>query len=728
MAVGLATVLVVVVAQGLRWWDPLETGLTAWRFRHADQFAPAPASDAITIFAIDDGALATWGEWSDWPRERLASVIELLMALGARTIVLDVRFETQRDAMGDRALAEAMRRHGDVVLAVGASPPVEPIGSAASAFGSVAFDDSSGSMLLEVPTRSGFGDAAQLGLMAAARYRGVAADIEAGEMLVPWIDRHGVGAVGTTAWNTSLPTITIGVPIRLAEEIGLLEELVSGLLEREVHWPIDDATLLDARGEGLFLRNELGEAALAKQLASAPTDNEGRRERAAAKLVGAFDRLDDRWMSSRRSGVSELQRLDALVRDRLVFIGWTATGAIADFVPTPLGVRTPGVVVHAQIASGELTGFHKRRFPGAGASLVLTALLGALGVSAGCLAPKRAALLGAVLLGGFALLSAYVLFDLLGLLTPMAAPMAACAAGLIGAASVRATTSHRERLAIRQQFRARIDPKLAERLERDPRSIKLAGELREITVVFTDLSGYTAFAERRPAAEVVKLLNTLQTTVAQAIIEHGGYINKFLGDGIMAIWGAPDGAPDHAELACAAVLEARRAVDRQVRAMADVSLALRAGVASGSAIVGDCGAPPRLHDYTAIGDVVNIAARLEDIGPAIGVPLLMTQATARALSTTGHARARCLGPMQLPGREQIVRVFQLCEGAGAAEQQLEAAIALFEQGAFAQGAQAWRDVGQMEPALMQLAALYAQRCDALSNDPTQVQALVVNRV
>ena len=162
--------------------------------------------------------------------------------------------------------------------------------------------------------------------------------------------------------------------------------------------------------------------------------------------------------------------------------------------------------------------------------------------------------------------------------------------------------------------------------------------------------------------------------------------------------------------------------------MADVSLALRAGVASGSAIVGDCGAPPRLHDYTAIGDVVNIAARLEDIGPAIGVPLLMTQATARALSTTGHARARCLGPMQLPGREQIVRVFQLCEGAGAAEQQLEAAIALFEQGAFAQGAQAWRDVGQMEPALMQLAALYAQRCDALSNDPTQVQALVVNRV
>ncbi|MCA9293093.1 MAG: adenylate/guanylate cyclase domain-containing protein [Phycisphaerales bacterium] len=734
LAIGAVAVVAILAMQGLGWFAAPEAGLAAWRFRHADALAPKPASDQITMVAIDDAALATWGEWGDWSRDRLASVIDLFTLLGARTIVLDVRFETPRDAKEDQTLADAMRRHGNVAIAVGETPPIEPIRSAARAMGSVAFDESPGGLILEVPTRAGFEDAIQLGLVGAALYKNNQPVASHDAMLVPWTDKVGVRTArgANHAWRKSLPIISIAAPLRLGAELDEFQQTLSAMLEREVRWPIDDATLADAASEADFLRNAFGRepinTALQRLQALANPTDEQRRALAAATLVSKYDRLAPTWEPRIVTTRGELSALDALVRDRLVFIGWTATGSIADFVTTPLGARTPGVVVHAQIASGELTGMHKRRWPNASGALLLTSALGLLGMSMGLLPPRRAALLGAALLGGYTLANTSLLFDFLGLLAPLLAPLTAGGSGLIATATARAAAAHRERAAIRRQFRARIDPKLAERLERDPKAIKLDGELRDVTVAFTDLSGYTALAEQRAPDEVVALLNTLQSTVTSVLIEHGAYINKFLGDGIMAIWGAPEESSNHAALACQAVLRASQAVDEQVQQMHNVALTLRAGIASGNAIVGDCGAPPRLNDYTAIGDVVNVAARLEDIGAAISVPLLTTRATAEATAQAEHAwRPRCLGPMQLPGRVQPVHVFQLCAARGAADEHLRRAVQCFANGSFAQCAQAWSAVAEAEPALHVLAARFAQRCDVLAQDPSQTHALIVNR-
>ncbi len=717
------------LVDGLALFAGAETGLASWRFQHANVFAPAPPSDQITILGIDDGALATWGEWGEWPRERFAGVIDLLTELGAQTIVLDIRFETARDEAGDRALAAAMRGHGNVAIAVGAAPPVEPIRSAAVAWGGVAFDDASASVMLEVPGRSGFTPTPQLGLVGAALHQGddakVLADAHGERLLVPWNIKPFRRSSRNLwpAWRRQQMMLTVDVPLRLVEERRVLSRAVAFLLEREVDWPIAPDVIREAHDEAGFLREELGGEQAHEQTP---------RAIAAARAVQDFDSLAPLW-AARGQSTDEYGMLESFVRDRLVFIGWTATGAIADFVPTPLGVRTPGVVVHAQIAAGEMTGFGKKRWPGRASGLMLTALLGALGAAIGTASPKRATLLGMLALIGYVVVNAYVLFDGFGLLVPVAAPLASCALALIASASVRAAGVHQERAAIRRQFRARIDPKLADRLERDPGAIKLDGELRDVTIVFTDLSGYSALVEQLEPREVVALLNTLQTVVASALIEHGGYINKFMGDGIMAIWGAPESINDHPSAACAAVMRAHTAVSEAVNAAvqkAGHKLALRAGISSGQAIVGDCGAPPTLNDYTAIGDVVNIASRLSDIGTILGTPILITQMTADALHLNMHEpwAVRCLGPIQLQGRTQPVRVCELFQAGGCElNDALTQAVAHFEAGEYEASAKLWREASRCDESLSRLAKHFIARCEVLSRDSSHIRALVIGQ-
>ncbi|MDQ4061434.1 MAG: adenylate/guanylate cyclase domain-containing protein [Pseudomonadota bacterium] len=161
-------------------------------------------------------------------------------------------------------------------------------------------------------------------------------------------------------------------------------------------------------------------------------------------------------------------------------------------------------------------------------------------------------------------------------------------------------------------------------------------EVREVTIMFTDLEGYTAFSAQRPAAEVADYLNTMLGRIGPLVEASGGTIDKYMGDGLMAFWGAPDDRPDHAAAACSgalAIAEAVTAFNRERRAAGLQACRMRIGLHSGRVVVGNIGFPGRV-DYTIIGAAVNIAQRIQDLARAYGdgqeVAVLASGETARA--------------------------------------------------------------------------------------------------
>ena len=187
-----------------------------------------------------------------------------------------------------------------------------------------------------------------------------------------------------------------------------------------------------------------------------------------------------------------------------------------------------------------------------------------------------------------------------------------------------------ERERLREGFGAFVDPDLADRVARE--GIDLAGDEVEVSILFMDVRGFTSYAERASAREVVGRLNDLYDQVVPVITEHGGHANKFIGDGLLAVFGAPERLEDHADRAVAAARE----IAEVVRDRYEGELRVGVGVNSGTVMAGTVGGGGRL-DFTVIGDVVNTAARVESATRETGDDLLITEATRSLLDDAGPA-------------------------------------------------------------------------------------------
>ena len=203
-----------------------------------------------------------------------------------------------------------------------------------------------------------------------------------------------------------------------------------------------------------------------------------------------------------------------------------------------------------------------------------------------------------------------------------------------------------ERERLRHAFGAFVDPELTERVLRE--GTDLAGEDVEVSLLFTDVRGFTAYAETADAREVVMRLNQLYGEVVPIVLRHGGHANKFIGDGLLAVFGAPDRLPDHARRAVAAGREIVEAVRRSD------GLRVGVGVNSGTVVAGTIGGGGRV-DFTVIGDAVNTAARVESATRDTGDDLLITDATRTLLSDDGTWIERPALPLK--GKSQPVRIY-----------------------------------------------------------------------
>jgi adenylate cyclase len=279
----------------------------------------------------------------------------------------------------------------------------------------------------------------------------------------------------------------------------------------------------------------------------------------------------------------------------------------------------------------------------------------------------------------------------------------------------------RERQFVRGAFGRYLSPALVERLADHPEALKLGGESRDLTVMFTDIRGFTALSEHLAPDELTGLLNGFLTPMTDVLLRHEATIDKYMGDAIMAFWNAPLDLPDHRRRACLAALDMLAALAALNRRSAR-DLRIGIGLNAGPALVGNLGSAQRFS-YSAIGDSVNLASRVEGLTKSYGLAILVTdpvRAGAPELAFIEVDRVRVLG------RSEPVCVFALL--GDAAHAQAPAFVALAAAHARLLAAYRAADLAAAEaalaavrvlapPELAALCALYAERLDDMRRNP-----------
>lgn len=340
-------------------------------------------------------------------------------------------------------------------------------------------------------------------------------------------------------------------------------------------------------------------------------------------------------------------------RDKVVVIGATATG-LFDLRMTPVSIRQPGVEILAAAIDDLKNRAWLRAAPPWAEAVAVFALLGLLGAAQ--LVGVNTLRIGAGLAVASALLLAGSWFGAgMGLWLPVMTPLAFAWALFLGGALHGYREERRSREAAVREFSRFVNPVVVRELVARG-GLARQGESRELTVLFSDIRGFTALSESRSPQEVVELLNRYFSRQVAVIFRHGGTLDKFIGDAMMAFWGAPTDDPDHARHAVAAALELadELAAFRREIGACEQDFDAGIGVHSGTVVVGLIGSPQR-REYTAIGDTVNLASRIEGLTKGVARILVSEETVQRcgaAFAFEDH------GSFAVKGRSRQVRLFE----------------------------------------------------------------------
>jgi adenylate cyclase len=342
---------------------------------------------------------------------------------------------------------------------------------------------------------------------------------------------------------------------------------------------------------------------------------------------------------------------------RLVLIGDISTG-VSDLGQTPLASHEPLILVHASLLNGMLTNSFYDQWT-SNHVLALIWLAGTLLGLAACLRSSWA-LYGS----GIAVSAAIAGLTWLEFIHFHLVPIATVAGSVLifffGLVAAVELAVGKERSFIRNAFSRYVPEMVVDALISNPQMLKLSGEERIITVLFCDLADFTTISENLPPARLVHLLNQYLTEMTAIILTHGGIIDKFEGDAIMAEFGAPLPMPDHAERAVRAGLEMQKRLQdlRPIWRNNDLpELQCRVGINTGQMIIGNMGSD-QVFDYTVIGDAVNIASRLEGANKYYNTHLIISEYTRQALPPGGF-RTRVLDLIKVKGKSKPVKVYEV---------------------------------------------------------------------
>lgn len=593
---------------------------------------PGGRDERIAIIDIDEASLAELGRWP-WPRQRLAKLVDRLFDdYQIRLLAFDVVFAEADDSSGlplldrlaggelrnDAAFQTALRRlrpglDGDKTLAQALSGRPVVLGYY---FSSDERSVSSGALPKPVLPRGALpASAGEHSALAVTHWTGHGGNL-------PRL-QDAAGRAGHFNTIADADGIVRRTPL-LVEFAGQYYDALSLAVVR---------TLLgDSAVEPGIVRS--GDGYVGLEWLDLPTPQGRLRLPVDANVAALIPYRGDAGSFPYYAAADVLAgRLPAqALQGRIVLLGTTAPGLV-DMRATPMGAAYPGVEVHANLIAGMLDGRLLQVPPYAIGAEVLAVLLagGLLLFLLPRWSPGRGSLLVLSLLLG--LLGANVVaWQSAGLVLPLAAPvlLVLLLYGFYSAWGYFFEAQAKRRFA--DLFGQYVPPQLVERMAHDPDRYSMAGQSAELSVLFSDIRDFTRIAESLPAKDLARLMNIYLDRMTAIVSAQWGTLDKYIGDAIMAFWGAPVADAEHARrtvLAALAMRAAMPAVNAELAAHGWPALSIGIGINTGNMVVGDMGSTVR-KAYTVIGDAVNLASRLESLAPRYGVTIVVGEATRQA--------------------------------------------------------------------------------------------------
>jgi adenylate cyclase len=379
-------------------------------------------------------------------------------------------------------------------------------------------------------------------------------------------------------------------------------------------------------------------------------------------------------------------------KDRIVLIGATAVGTY-DLRSTPFSPRYAGLEVHAAVIDNILTGRFMARpeWSKLYSILAIFAMAGIVGVAVPRATPMAGTALAAGLFALYIVLARW-LFVSEGLWLNMVYPLLALSVNFTALTVYHYVTEQRERKRIKGTFRQYVAPLVVDEMLKSPQRLRLGGEEKVLTVLFSDLEGFTTYSEKYTPHQMTEILSDYYTRMTEEIFRYRGTLKEYVGDELMAFFGAPLEASDHAHRACHAALAMRAARLKLIDEWAQQGrprLRARTGINSGPMLVGNLGSKYRFA-YGVLGDQVNLGSRLEGLNKVYGTDILVGENTARMVE--GAFVLREVDMVRAKGRQQAVRIYELIAVAGQPlAPEHERALSLYAEGLDAYRKTMWAD-------------------------------------
>jgi adenylate cyclase len=621
--------LLVALVAGLALWRPavvednVENLLVDWRFKARNRYWPPAVPQNIMIVAVDEPSIARYGSWP-WPPTRIAELIEKVARGKPRAVGIEPFLYEQESPWGDRRIAEAISLVGQR-----AATGIEfQLGGR--------FAGAVPERLLEAAIRQ-VDKPAHVRPMEASRAllrpESLAASVAYGHANYEMdrnekVRRERLYLRYGDAWIPSLALQTA--------------RIAAGLAPRAVR----------IRGDGVV---EFGDTMI-------PADLHGQL------LINYYG--DEGWLPRRSAGaILSGDTPPGDFADEVVFIGTTGIAAY-DLVSTPFGEKNmPGVERNATVAANILGRNFLRDAPLAVDLLIVLAA----GAAVPLLCRRRRAALSLLCFAGLTLFLTGLnfAFFLRGVRMTLSYPLflVLFQGGMIVPRQllqdlVEARVARR----IRRLFSSYVTERVVERLIADPKMARLGGERREVTILFSDIRGFTSYSEKTPPEEVVRTLNEYLEAMTEVIFRWEGTLDKFMGDTILAFWGAPLPQDDHAERALRCALHMCSRLDQLNAAWAAAgrpALEIGVGITTGTVLVGNIGAEGKKMDYTVIGDQVNLCSRVEELTKTYQSRILLTASTLERLRPLfarkcfGHLAVTGLAEVLVKGKEEAVGIYRV---------------------------------------------------------------------
>lgn len=570
-----------------------------------------------------------------WPREFYGKMVDYLASSGARAVIFDIFFsepDIERDeisaADSDAALVEATAHGGRVYHAVmlqdaGLKPPPDEVAALMDRIRAIDLTLSPGC----TPHSFGTGALPSPELTESSRM---------------------VGFVNVLRERDNV--------FRRIPMLALLEDVPLPSLSLAAAWDLQGRPRINAEPRALHLGNT-----------RVPVDAAGRAylwwRRPPQDEMSIFPYLPAVGVlhSAIQSEMGHPPQIPPeTFKDKIVFFASTAPG-LHDIRSTPLAKLTPGVEIHATALSNLLRGEFISRLPKSLVLSLLTVLCIALGASSRGIRHAGPGTITAIVIVGIVALAGYWLLAARRIFLDIVPLSAGALATFLTATYVNYLDERKHSTLVRNIFEHYLDRSVVKTLISNPERVRLGGERRHCTVIFSDVANFTSTSEQMAAEQVVQFMNLYLDAMTDIIIEEGGFVDKFVGDEIVAIFGAPNELPDHPIRACRAVVRMRAKISQlqtqfqQLGCPAEVFA--RTGICTGDLIVGNMGSEDRMN-YTAMGDMMNLCSRLESANKSYGTRILVNGATAE---TATEFFFREIDLVRVKGKEQAVRIYSLMD-------------------------------------------------------------------